>query len=153
MKTSKLTLVLASILLLTIFACSNAYKLQKDASFVMTKAYFQEWTSAINIGSSGINFYIANLTPNRNVVIDSVYFRKMKGRLVPSKGKYVSRLVKRKPISEGHELTTNGDFPFKISNRECIVSYREDGETKYFKITNLIENEGVYYENGPTDEL
>lgn len=141
-----------ALVMFIVLGCSNAYKLQKEAPFQYTRAYFQNWTSAIKIGSSGINFHIANLTPNANVVIDSVYFRKMKGRLIPVKGKYVSQLVKRKPISEGHELTTCGYFPFEINNRECVVSYREHGETKYFKITNLVENEGVYYKNGPPNK-
>ncbi|WP_335973058.1 hypothetical protein [Gaetbulibacter jejuensis] len=136
-------------LIITLMGCSNAYKLQKQAPFQYTRAYYQVWISNIKIGSEGIDFHIANLTPNNNVVIDSVYFRNLKGALTPVKGKYVSRLIKRNPISEGHQLALIKDFPFKISNRECVVSYRENGEKKYFKISNLVENEGIYYENGP----
>lgn len=153
MKTSKSTLFCCALAILVLFGCSNAYKLQKEAPIQYSRAYYQYWTSAIKIGSSGINFHIANLTPNNNVIIDSVYFRNLKGRLLPVKGKYVSQLIKRKPISEGHTLMTISDFPFKISNRECVISYRENGETKYFKISDLIENEGVYYEDGPPSEL
>ncbi len=129
--------------------CSSAYKLEKTAPIQYSRAYYQHWTAPIKVGSSGINFHIANLTPANNVVIDSVFFRNLKGKLVPSRGKYVSQLIKRKPISEGHELNTMKEFPFEITNRECVVSYRENGETKYFKISNLIENEGIYYKDGP----
>ena len=132
-----------------LMGCSNAFKLEKTAPIQYSKAYFQNWTSAIKIGSSGYNFHIANLTPANNVVIDSVFFRNLKGRLVPDKGKYVCQLIKRDPISKGHALNTINDFPFEISNRACVISYREDGVTKYFKINNVIENEGIYYENGP----
>jgi hypothetical protein len=149
MNTSKLTLCCCILVLFSLLGCSNAFKLQKTAPIQYSRAYFQHWTSAIKIGSSGINVHIANLTPANNVIIDSVYFRKLKGRLLPEKGKYVCQLVKRRPISEGHELNTMKEFPFKISNRECVISYRENGETKYFKISNLIENEGVYYKDGP----
>ncbi|SDR76385.1 hypothetical protein SAMN04515667_0586 [Formosa sp. Hel1_31_208] len=153
MKISKSKLFSLALFTIVLVSCSNAYKFQKSAPFKYTRAYFQNWTAAIKIGSSGVNFHIANLTPNAGVVIDSVYFRKMSGKLISSKGKYVSQLVKRKPISEGHTLTTTGDFPFKIGNRECVVSYTENGETKYFKITDIIENEGVYYEDGPPSKL
>ncbi|MGS2725651.1 hypothetical protein ACU8DI_03510 [Psychroserpens sp. BH13MA-6] len=153
MSYSKSTVLLCLLTLTLLYGCSNAYKLQKTAPFQYTRAYFQYWTAPIKIGSSGINLHIANLTPNNNVVIDSVFFRNMKGRLVPGKGKYFCQLIKRKPIAEGHTLMTLSDFPFDISNRDCVVSYRVEGETKYVKVANLIENEGVYYESGVPDKL
>ena len=125
MKISKFRLFCSTLIVFMTIGCSNAYKLQKSAPFQYSRAYFQYWTSAIKIGSSGINFHIANLTPDNSVIIDSVFFRNLKGRLIPEKGKYVSQLVKRKPISEGHTLMTIAEFPFKITNRECVVSYRE----------------------------
>lgn len=152
MNFSSFKLIFSTIVCICLFGCSNAYKLQKSANFQYSRAYFQNWTSAIKIGSSGVNFHIANLTPDVNIVIDSVFFRRMRGRLTPEKGKYVSQMVKRRPISEGHELTTIGEFPFKLTNRECVVSYREQGERKYFKITNVEEKEGVYYEKGPPNK-
>ena len=138
--------------LIMLFGCSKAYKLEKTAPIQYSRAYFQNWTSSIKIGSSGYNFHIANLTPANNVVIDSVFFRNVKGRLVPDKGKYVCQLVKRDPISKGHALKTIKDFPFDISNRACVISYRENGETKYFKISDIIENEGIYYKDGPPNK-
>ncbi|MCD2258199.1 hypothetical protein [Psychroserpens luteolus] len=149
MKTSKFAQFCCLLIVFSLLGCSNAYKLEKAAPIQYSRAYYQHWTAPIKVGSSGINFHIANLTPANNVVIDSVFFRNLKGKLVPSRGKYVSQLVKRKPISEGHELNTMKEFPFEITNRECVVSYRENGETKYFKISNLIENEGIYYKDGP----
>lgn len=150
MNTSKVTQFCSVLFVFVILmGCSNAYKLEKTAPIQYSRAYFQNWTSAIDIGSSGYNFHIANLTPANNVVIDSVFFRNVKGRLIPDKGKYVCQLVKRDPISKGHALNTIKDFPFEISNRACVISYREDGVTKYFKINNVIENEGIYYEDGP----
>jgi len=150
MNTSKLVRSgIVLVVFIALMGCSNAYKLQKTAPFQHSRAYFQNWTSAIKIGSSGYNFHIANLTPANNVVIDSVFFRNVKGRLIPDKGKYVCQLVKRDPISKGYALKTIKDFPFDISNRACVISYRENGETKYFKISDIIENEGIYYEDGP----
>jgi hypothetical protein len=151
MITLKYRLYCIILVVVTVFSCSNAYKLQKTAPIQYSRAYFQNWTSAISIGSSGYNFHIANLTPANNIVIDSVFFRQLKGRLLPAKGKYVCQLVKRDPISKGHALKTIKDFPFEISNRACVISYREDGETKYFKIDDVIENEGIYYKNGPLE--
>lgn len=150
MNTSKAIQFCSIFLVITILTgCSNTYKIVDTAPIQYSRAYFQNWTSAIKIGSSGYNFHIANLTPANNIVIDSIFFRNIKGRLIPDKGKYVCQLVKRDPISKGHTLKTIKDFPFKISNRTCVISYRENGETKYYKISDVIENEGIYYQDGP----
>jgi hypothetical protein len=38
-----------------------------------------------------------------------------------------------------------------LSNRECIISYLEDGGTKYLKLSEVLENEWIYYEDGPQE--
>lgn len=149
LKLAQASIILFTILLL--FGCSTAYKLQKTAPIQYSRAYFQNWTSVIKIGSSGYNFHIANLTPGNNIVMDSVFFRNLKGRLIPAEGKYICQLVKRDPINKGHTLKRIKDFPFDILNRACVISYREAGETKYFKISDVIENERIYYEDGPLE--
>ena len=139
--------------MLFLIGCSNAYKLQKKAPLQFTKVSYQEWIAPIKVGSSGVQMHFANLTPEKSITIDSVFFRRMRGKLVATKGKYVSILVKRKPIAEGHIIMTKGPFPFKILNNECVVSYIENGVTKYFKIGNVIEHEGVFYDEGHPEQL
>lgn len=136
-----------------VFSCSSSkYALQKKAPLLWSHAYSFDWTTGIDIGSSGTDLFLANLTPNQNVQIDSVFFKKMKGKLVKEKGMYSAQLIKRRPISKGHTLTTTGQFHFKLLNSECVVSYIEGGLTKYFKIVNVQEKEGVHYPSGPPNK-
>lgn len=141
-----------ALIVLTVFSCKpSQYTFQKDAPLNLTRAYFNNWTTGVKIGSVGVNVYFANLIPEKNITIDSVYFRKMKGKLKEGKGLYTSRLTKRLTNAEDNALTTTGFFPFKLENRECAISYIEDGVTKYYKVNYLDEKEGVYYPDGPTD--
>lgn len=145
LKTTLLVLTIVSI-----FSCKpSKYAFQKEAPLQLTRAYFNNWTSGISIGSTGLNIYFANLIPEKNITIDSVYFRKMKGKLKEGKGLYTSRLIKRLTNAEDNALTTNGFFPFKLGNRECAISYIENGVIKYYKVTYVEEKEGVYYPDGP----
>ncbi|WP_397364247.1 hypothetical protein [Olleya sp. R77988] len=143
----------ATVLLLTIvsiFSCKpSQYAFQKEAPLQLTRAYFNNWTTGVKIGSTGVNIYLANLIPEKNITIDSVYFRKMKGKLQEEKGLYRSRLTKRLTNAEDNALTTTGFFPFKLGNRECVISYIESGVTKYHKVNYVEEKEGVYYPYGP----
>lgn len=155
MKPLKSIFLSASLLLVfvLVFSCSSSkYALQKDAPLVWSHAYSFDWTSGIDIGSSGTDLFLANLTPNQHIQIDSVFFKKMKGKLDKEKGMYSAHLIKRLPISKGHTLTTSGHFPFKLLNSECVVSYIENGTTKYFKIVDVQEKEGVHYPSGPPNK-
>lgn len=86
------------------------------------------------------------------MTIDSIYFRKMKGKLKEGKGLYKSRLSKRLTNAEDNALTTTGFSPFKLGNRECAISYIENGITKYYKVEYVEEKEGVYYPDGPPND-
>lgn len=138
------------LIIVSIFSCkSSKYAFQKEAPFQLTRAYFNNWTTGIKVGSTGLNIYFANLIPAKNIKIDSVFFRKMKGKLKEGKGLYTSRLTKRLTNAEDNALTTNGFSPFKLGSRECVISYIENGVIKYYKVNFIEEKEGVHYLDGP----
>ena len=150
MKALKFQITLLVIIVCICSCTSSKYTLQKQAPIQLTQTYLQHWTTGVAIGSSGVNLYFANLYPNHEgITLDSVYFRKMKGKLKPIKGQYFSRLTRMLSNKEGNALTTNGYFPFDLNNRECVISYTEEGTTKYYKVSNIKEKEGVYYPDGP----
>ena len=143
-----------SLFLLNLISCSGSKEVVSQLPVKASHVYFQNWTTDISIGSSGTNIYIANLTAKNNVTIDSVYFRKMKGKLVKGRSLYSSQLLRMLPNSQGNELTTEGVIvPIALGKNECAVSYTENGETKYFKISNVTEREGVHYKFGPPKKL
>ncbi len=142
--------------------CSSAQKLQKEAPDSIGNAYFQKWVSGLKGGGSGINLYIpieGNF--NKTIELDSVYFRGKVTKLVvkPSNPSlYVGRfssnrshkgdvIMSDKPHAEyGNELPKYATkIPFELKDNECVVSFKDDNITKYFKIENVIEKQPLYY--------
>jgi len=64
-----------------------------------------------------------------------------------------SAILKNRSPYDSTPITKAVKYPFKLSGNECVISYIEDGETKYFKIVNVTEREGIYYENGPPSRV
>lgn len=129
------------------------YALQLKSSVKLSHAYYYDWTTEIKIGSAGTNIFLANLTAPEGVTIENVYFKKMKVKLNKGRGMYYAHLVRMLPNSKDNRIMTLDDFPFTLSDQECVVSYVEKGITKYFKISNLKEKEGVHYLHEPPKEL
>lgn len=138
--------------LITIASCSSSKDVKTPEPVQVSHAYFQDWTTDIKIGSSGTNIFLANLTTKKGVTADNVYFRNLKGKLVKGRSLYYSQLVRMLPNSEGNKLMTE-NFPFQLANNQCMVSYTENGETKFIKIDNVQEREGVHYLDGPPEKL
>jgi len=150
----------ASIFLVTNIQCGSLkYQLQESQTDIEPSyAHYQEWFSGIKVGGSGFNIYLANLNSQNKVSIDSVFFRRMKGKLIQGRAQYTAILKKpsrhyvniSSVYQEGKKKQNmEANFPFELTHNQCIVSYTENGETKYFKVKNLAERQGVYYEQGP----
>jgi len=149
MKPSKTLLQTLLILLLmsSNFQCSSSkYKLEEKSSIKTNTPYFQDWVAGIKNGGSGYNLFFPNLNSEGLVKMDSVYFRKLKGKLLEQKAMYTVKLTKPSPYATE---TKEEFFPFSLSANECVVSYIENGETKYLKINNIKEKEGQYYPSAP----
>lgn len=144
--------LLALLIVFNFTSCSSSKTTVEQNAIQISHAYFQDWTTDIKIGSSGKNIFLANLSAKSGVTVDSVYFRKLKGKLVKGRSIYYSQLIRMLPNSEGNKLMIE-DFPFELNNTECMVSYTENGETKYLKVNNVSEREGVHYLFGLPREL
>lgn len=151
------TLSLASSFILMLFSatqCSEDHKLQKNAPLSIGEVYVESLTSADAAEDSGYTLYIPITENNSNITLDSVYFRKQIIKLARESdgsntvyvGKFKNQIksyddvimssdpleeMKNKPPSIPKKL------PFDIEDTECIVSYEEKGETRYFKIDNI----------------
>lgn len=128
--------------------CASTMKLQKEAPTAFGEVYFQSWVAGVKGGGSGTNIFIE--TKSNDLVLDSVYFRGKISKLEtkPSnKQIFIGRFLSTSNIEKSNFETTNSDkvderdFPFKLEKNECVVSYTEDGKTKYYKIDNIIERQ------------
>jgi len=157
-------LLCALVIAFTTYQCSSSkYQLQEESSLNPNKVYFQEWYAGIKVGGSGVNIYFPNLEGSKAIVIDSVYFRKMSGKLTKGRARY-SAILKRPSqhydnISEAYNNDEKKkalkaiNFPFLLKHDECVISYLEDGAKKYLKIKGITEREGIYYEDGPVTSI
>jgi hypothetical protein len=147
--------VFLTIIMASFSKCSSAHNLQKEAPTVFNEVYFEQWVSGMAQGPSGINIFIE--VKNDNVHLDSVYFRSKGAKLevVNSNnhqyiGRFISKATEKRDIimhkdasqeygNQAPEIPVN--VPFKLEPNECVVSYKINGKTKYYKITNIIEKE------------
>ena len=141
-------------LIMTSFSqCSSAQKLQKDAPMTFGEVYCQKWVSGMAEGPSGINIFIE--VKDDAVQLDSVYFRGKATKLELDNSdelKYVGRFVSKS--KEKTDMVLSSDpkqeygnkapeipvkIPFELGLNECVVSYKLNGETAYYKLSNVVE--------------
>ena len=138
----------------TTFPCAaqkmaNATTFKEEAAFKVNPVYFQEWYAGIKVGGTGINIFLPITDVAENVQIDSVYFRNLSGKLNEKDGEYYALLKNKSPHYTFKKSEAPVDYPFTLSDNECVVSYIENGTTKFLKIEANNEVAGTYYENGP----
>lgn len=133
--------------------CSSTQKLQKEVLTSFGEVYFQKWNSDVFGGGSGIRIYIPE--EDASIALDSVYFRGMVSKLKQdpkNKTLYVGLLKTRINLHKDiimsndpneereNELPlTPVNFPFKLNDDQCVVSYKQGSKTVYYKISNLKE--------------
>ncbi len=122
---------------------------QNEPIFKFDKVQFQEWYAGIKVGGTGFTIFFPNLTNDETIVFEKIYFRNLIGSLVKGKGMYISTLKNNSPFYTWEYPKKPSDYPFDLLPDECIISYKENGQLKYTKITSLDEKAGTYYENGP----
>ena len=136
-----------------IYQCSSSKvetsQFESSTAFKVEPIVFQEWYAGLKVGGTGINVFVPVVNKSDDIVIDSIYFRNLKGKLVQKNDKYVAILKNHSPNYTFTIAEKSNDYPFDLSQSECAISFIENGETKYFKTTNLNEVAGIYYENGP----
>lgn len=150
MKTIKNFIKFLCLILLSVSfsQCATSMKLQKEAPTTFGEVYFQEWVAGVQGGGSGTNIFIE--VKDENIVLESVYFR---GKISnfenkPSKSKLFIGRFKSKTNTQQSIITSSSDekvvdldFPFKLKENECIISYKDDknSDLKYYKITDVKE--------------
>ncbi len=143
--------------------CSTTQQLQKKAPMTFGDVYAQKWVAGIKGGGSGINVFIPVTT--NNMVLDSIYFRDQITKLefLEDQNSYVGRFKTEwnQPVdivvsSDMKEESKNTlpiikqTLPFELKDDECVVSYRSDNKTLYYKISEISILEPVHYPSAPS---
>ena len=153
-----LNLVLLGVVSIGLMNCGGNkqdYALTKTPPFAISEAYYQEWLAGTPQGGSGYNVHILLGTLTDEVVIDSIYFRRMvvnAQRTSESEIRYVGNFKRsdRNIVMDSDPLKEVGNklpqpFPFELEDNQAVVSYFHYGTQRYFKIKKLDEKEVLAY--------
>lgn len=153
-------IVLISFLTMSVSNCkttktSNELK-AAEMTQEITGAYYQKWVAGARGGGSGINLYIPVF--REDLRFEKVFFRGMVTAI--SKGDHEGREYYmgyfKTALNTKQEMTLDEDakneygnksplqtekvkMPFEISDDEAIITYIENNEEKYLKITGITE--------------
>lgn len=144
--------------------CSTAQRLQKSAPVSLGDVYCQKWVSGVQGGGSGLNLFIpGSKEMPQSIQLDSVYFRGKGTKLekvqldnVMYVGRFDNDFNQKKDIVMSHDSEEeygnqapllDTKIPFDLKNSECVVSYKEGTETKYFKIENITQKQPEHFPN------
>lgn len=127
----------------------SSMSLQAQSAVKLDAIYFQEWFAGIKIGGTGFNIFLPNVDKSDHVELKEIYFRNLKGTLSKVKDNYVATLTNPSKVYTFKKADKPEGYPFDLADSECVISYNEEGQTKYMKIKVLDERAGTYYENGP----
>ena len=127
-------------------------KLEENPPFTIKGATYSNWVGGMpGSGGTDITFYYET---NSTVVFDSIYFKGRKTKVQLKKdrkgtnlfGKFYRRSKTNNNI-ELHKDTTKeynnkppkkeDKLPFELKENEAIISYKDAGKTKYYKVENI----------------
>jgi hypothetical protein len=126
----------------------NTNVLEKVATFNVSRVYYQEWYAGIKVGGTGINMFFPIENENPNIIIDSIYFRNLRGKLVKKDKMYFATLKNKSTLYTFKNTRRPRRYPVWLKQNQCAISYIQNGTTKYLKVSHLNEVAGIYYENG-----
>ncbi len=121
---------------------------EKEGSLVIQKATYSKWVAGIKGGGAGYTINI-QLDPTKNdVQLDSIYFEKYSASLVGNGADLYSGFIDNGqnrevlvPIYGGTPEVKetpkkeNSQTLFELTGNEAVVSYVQNGITKYYKMT------------------
>lgn len=137
-------LICLALLSMSFSQCACKMKLQNEAPTTFGETYYQSWVAGVKGGGSGTNVFIE--VKDENITLDSIYFRGKVSKFETkpsSPSLYIGRFKGNSNTEEKTVISSNDnkveaeDFPFKLKENECVVSYTENEKVKYYKISNL----------------
>jgi len=147
----------AMLCLMAIFSqCSSAQKLEQKAPMAFGDVYYQKHTQAVQDLKSMITLYIPIKEESNNIELDSVYFRGRSAKLsLATNNKqslYFARFITKPAYTEDLILSSDmkeeqqnklpiekTNIPFELLPNECVISYKQAGSTRHYKISNIKE--------------
>jgi hypothetical protein len=136
--------------------CSDSQKLEKKAPLEFGEVYYKKRPQAVRDLPSIFTLYIPIKGENDpNIELDSVYFKGKSAKLTRAphnQNLYIGRFITKPAQPEDIILSSDvkeehknklpkiePKIPFELKPGECVISYKQAGEVKYYKISNIKE--------------
>ncbi|ULC59782.1 hypothetical protein MBM09_02110 [Flaviramulus sp. BrNp1-15] len=134
-------------------------KLQDKAPLEFGDAHYQNWVAGVKGGGAGFNLFIPIKANINKVVLDSVYFKNKKtkleyvndsllvGRFKTEMNQKEDIIMSNEPYAEyGNKAPQLPEkIPFELKEDECVISYKEGENTKYYKLSNVFKKQSEFY--------
>lgn len=136
--------------------CANGKKLQEKPPVAFEQAFYITSSKADKNSGTDLQLFIpVNAYDDREVALDSVYFRGKKAKLekltnnenvytayfeTAKKGDIIMSSDPREEYGNQAPIIPK-DFPFELKADEAIISFEKGGKTGYYKITGIQEKD------------
>ncbi|MDX5583855.1 MAG: hypothetical protein QNK20_02845 [Aureibaculum sp.] len=157
----KFIVAITSVLIMMFFTHCGSAQFDKEAPFTIHKAYYQDWFGG-QPGSKGTLVTVEISPAAESIVFDSIFFngkiKRLSNTILDNKqlliGNFPTTTLSDKNIimhSDPKEEMANKiseptlNFPFELTDNECVVSYIIKKKKYYFKVENLKKEKSIYY--------
>ena len=123
-------------------------KLHINTAFSIEKAIYTDWVGGVKGGGSGTNVIVTiKDIDSNNIEVDSLYFRGRKVKVEIKGSSYIGRF--NSSLNQRQDKVLHSDsqkefgnqvpkreteIPFELEKDEAVISYREKGKLKFYKI-------------------
>ncbi|MFT5890079.1 MAG: hypothetical protein ACI9Y7_000167 [Dokdonia sp.] len=126
--------------------------LEKEGTLVFQKATYSKWVAGIKGGGAGYTINLVLDLTNSEVQLDSLYFEKYSTSLVGNGAGLYSGFIDNgqnrdvlvpvyggTPEVKETPKKENSQTLFELTGNEAVVSYVQNGMTKYYKMTLTLD--------------
>ncbi|MFI1744789.1 hypothetical protein [Thalassobellus sediminis] len=143
--------------------CAGTQKLDKSLPIDLGDVYYQSWVAGVKGGGSGFNIFIPMESNPNNIMLDSVFFKGKEAKLeYRNNSIFIGRF--KTSVNQKEDIIMSSDrfaeygnkvpnlpkkSPFQLKEDECVVSYKLNNKTHYFKIDKIIKKETQNFMSAP----
>jgi len=132
---------------LCLTSCTSQKKLQAEPSFDIGKASCQEYVSGREESGSGTELRIpVTLIENSDIQMNHVYFRGKQVDAIVNTVNGENVIVVRIPNTASKSPEA---IDLNLGKDEAVVSYSENGNLKYAKVSDIKQKQPLIYKGAP----
>jgi len=132
---------------LCLTSCTSQKNLQVETSFEIGNATCHQYAGGREESGSGTELRIpVSLLENSDVELIEVYFRGKQVKALVNTVDNQKMIVVRIPNNNSESSET---IDFELNADEAVISYNENGETKYAKVNGIKQKQPLIYKGAP----